>query len=114
VQVLPGCIAALSGLTHLDLGINRLEDLPGERRLPLLGVEPCCTLLLPGCLGPASPGCSARGSRQPCSWALPPAAGPYLAELRQLVLRSNALVALPRALAGAPHLELIDAGENEE
>ncbi|EFN59504.1 hypothetical protein CHLNCDRAFT_138138 [Chlorella variabilis] len=66
---LPQCVAQLPGLTHLDLGINRLADLPG---------------------------------------------GPYLAHLQQLVLRCNALRALPRALAGAPRLQLLDVGENED
>ena len=30
LQVLPQCVAALGGLTHLDLGINCLTDLPGR------------------------------------------------------------------------------------
>ena len=42
-----------------------------------------------------------------------PAGGPYLGSLRQLGLRSNALCALPPALAAAEQLEVLDAGENE-
>ena len=40
--------------------------------------------------------------------------GPYLGQLQQLVLRSNALRALPPALAGAAQLQCLDAGENDE
>lgn len=32
LSVLPACVAALPGLTSLDLGVNCLTDLPGERR----------------------------------------------------------------------------------
>ena len=33
LQALPQCVAALAGLTHLDLGINCLTDLPGRHTL---------------------------------------------------------------------------------
>jgi Leucine-rich repeat (LRR) protein len=36
LQALPQCVAALTGLTHLDLGINCLTDLPGR---PMLASE---------------------------------------------------------------------------
>lgn len=41
------------------------------------------------------------------------AGGPYLANLRHLVLRSNAFAALPAALGGAARLAALDLGENE-
>ncbi len=49
-----------------------------------------------------------------CSALALHAGGPYLSQLRELVLRSNALRALPRALAEATSLQLLDAGENAE